>query len=127
MIVRNLSECEKDRKVNDPNGNWNSVRMLLKNDGMGFSFHITTIYKNKSMQMHYINHLESVYCISGSGNIKDMATNEVHLIKPGVIYALNNHDQHILSADQEMTLACVFNPPIIGTEVHNDKGAYELK
>ena len=127
MIVRNLSECEKDRKVSDPNGNWNSIRMLLKNDGMGFSFHITTIYKNNSMQMHYMNHLESVYCISGSGNIKDLATNEVHLIKPGVIYALNNHDQHILSADQEMTLACVFNPPITGTEVHNDKGAYELK
>jgi L-ectoine synthase len=76
--------------------------------------------------MHYINHLESVYCISGSGSIKDLKTEEVHKIQPGVIYALNNHDQHILTADHEMTLACVFNPPITGKEVHNDKGAYEL-
>ena len=46
MIIRNLQDCLASRKVEDPNGNWNSVRMLLKADGMGFSFHITTIYAN---------------------------------------------------------------------------------
>jgi L-ectoine synthase len=127
MIVRKLEDCIKTNKVEDPKGNWNSVRMLLKDDGMGFSFHITTIYEHKSIQMHYMNHLESVYCISGFGSIKDLKTEEVHKIQPGVIYALNNHDQHILTADHEMTLACVFNPPITGKEVHNDKGAYELE
>jgi L-ectoine synthase len=25
-----------------------------------------------------------------------------------------------------MSMACVFNPPLIGNEVHNDSGAYEL-
>jgi L-ectoine synthase len=126
MIIRNLDECKKKSKVDDPNGNWNSVRMLLKADKMGFSFHITTIYKDKSMQMHYINHLESVYCIAGKGLIKDLTTGDEHKIYPGMIYALDQHDKHELSASEEMTLACVFNPPISGNEVHNENGAYEL-
>ena len=45
MIVRDLQEAEKtERRVEDPNDNWDSVRLLLKDDNMGFSFHITTIY-----------------------------------------------------------------------------------
>ena len=43
MIVRTLEECENSpRNING--GNWKSVRMLLKEDNMGFSFHITTIF-----------------------------------------------------------------------------------
>ena len=46
MLVRQLQEAEKtDRKIVDPNGNWDSTRLLLKDDNMGFSFHITTIYE----------------------------------------------------------------------------------
>ena len=45
MIVRTLQQAEKtERHVEDPKGNWDSVRLLLKDDNMGFSFHITTIY-----------------------------------------------------------------------------------
>ncbi|MEC9314294.1 MAG: ectoine synthase, partial [Pseudomonadota bacterium] len=29
-------------------------------------------------------------------------------------------------AFKELKLACVFNPPLIGNEVHNKDGAYEL-
>mgnify|MGYP003638944006 CR=1 FL=1 len=44
MIVRTLQDAEKtDRKVVSPDGNWDSTRLLLKEDNMGFSFHITTI------------------------------------------------------------------------------------
>ena len=43
MIVRKLKDCEaSDRRVKSDN--WESTRMLLKDDNMGFSFHITTIY-----------------------------------------------------------------------------------
>ena len=64
MIVRTLEECKNsERAVNG--GNWESVRMLLKDDKMGFSFHITTIFANTETPIWYKNHLESVYCISG--------------------------------------------------------------
>jgi len=123
MIVRNyVTAKETDRRV-EAEG-WCSVRMLLKDDDMGFSFHITTIFEGAELHMHYKNHLESVYCVSGEGSIEDLATGEIHQITPGVLYALNNHDRHILRAKTEMTMACVFNPPVTGREVHDESGAY---
>lgn len=125
MIVRTLEEAEQsDRRV--VSNGWESARLLLKSDAMGFSFHITTIYAGANLEMHYQNHLESVYCISGEGEIEDLADGNVYPIKPGTIYALNNHDKHKLRATTEMKMACVFNPPLHGKEVHNAQGAYEL-
>jgi L-ectoine synthase len=106
---------------------WDSVRLLLKGDGMGFSFHITTIYQGAELQMHYKNHLESVYCVSGEGSIEDCATGEVHEIRPGVMYVLDKHDKHVLRGRTEMIMACCFNPPVTGKEVHGPDGAYALE
>ncbi|MEH6346732.1 MAG: ectoine synthase [Bermanella sp.] len=126
MIVRQLSEAENsDRKV--VSKGWDSTRLLLENDNMGFSFHITTIFKDAELPMHYQNHLESVFCVSGEGSIEDIATGEVYPITPGTIYVLDKNDKHILRATQEMKMACVFNPPLHGKEVHNAEGAYELE
>lgn len=91
---------------------------------MGFSFHITTIYEGAQLRMHYQHHLEAVYCISGTGSIEDLGTGQRHGIRPGVIYALDQHDDHVLRADTELTFACVFNPPLSGREVHDASGAY---
>lgn len=127
MIVRTLAEAGKsDRRIVSPDGNWESTRLLLKNDNMGFSFHITTIYKGADFRMHYQNHLESVYCISGEGEIETLADGKTYPISPGTLYNLNLHDEHMLRAFKELKLACVFNPPMTGKEVHNADGAYEL-
>jgi L-ectoine synthase len=126
MIVRNLETAENsDRRV--VSNGWESTRLLLKNDGMGFSFHITTIYEGANLEMHYKNHLESVYCISGEGEIEDLADGKIYPIRTGTMYALDQHDKHILRAFREMKMACVFNPPLHGKEVHNAEGAYELE
>ncbi|MBI1237788.1 MAG: L-ectoine synthase [Alphaproteobacteria bacterium] len=126
MIVRDLNGKEGDRRRVDSNG-WHSVRLLLKEDAMGFSFHITTIHKGAELAMHYKHHLESVYCIAGEGTIEDLATGQIHTIRPGVMYALDKHDRHILRAREEMTMACVFNPPLNGRETHGPDGAYALE
>jgi L-ectoine synthase len=127
MIVRQLQEAEKtDRKIVDPNGNWDSTRLLLKDDNMGYSFHITTIYAGADFRMHYQNHLESVYCISGEGEIESLEDGKKYPITPGTLYNLDQHDRHMLRAFKEMKLACVFNPPLHGKEVHNKDGSYEL-
>ncbi|MGD2131463.1 MAG: ectoine synthase [Maricaulaceae bacterium] len=123
MIVRDLAEASKTERKVESDG-WTSVRLLLKDDAMGFSFHITTIHEGAELTMHYKHHLESVYCIAGEGSIEDLATGEVHQIRPGVVYALDQHDRHILRAKSEMTMACVFNPPVTGREVHGPDGAY---
>jgi L-ectoine synthase len=126
MIVRQFGKCEQsNRRI--VTKNWESTRMLLKNDGMGFSFHITTIYPGTSTHMWYQNHLESVYCIEGTGRIEEVASGKSHDIEPGTLYALNEHDEHVLHAETRLVLACVFNPPLLGTEVHNEDGVYPLE
>lgn len=123
MIIRDFHDLKTGpRSVSD--ARWNSVRMLLADDGMGFSFHITTIEAGSEHTFHYKNHFESVYCISGSGAITDLATGETHQIRPGVMYALNLHDKHTITCTEEMVLACVFNPPVTGKEVHQADGSY---
>ena len=127
MIVRTLENCnESNRRIVSPDGNWESTRMLLSEDNMGFSFHITTIYEGADFQMHYQNHLESVYCVSGEGEVETLADGKKHPIKAGSIYILDKNDKHILRAFKEMQMACVFNPALNGKEVHNAEGAYEL-
>ncbi|MCC5797350.1 MAG: ectoine synthase [Methylophaga sp.] len=127
MIVRQLQEARQtSRRIKSPDGNWESTRMLLKEDNMGYSFHITTIFAGADFRMHYQNHLESVYCISGEGEIESLEDGKVYPITPGTLYNLDQHDRHILRAFKELEMACVFNPPLIGNEVHNKDGAYEL-
>ena len=127
MIVRQLQEANKSsRRIVSPDGNWESTRLLLKDDNMGFSFHITTIYQGADFRMHYQNHLESVYCISGEGEVETLTDGKRYAISPGTLYILDKNDEHVLRATREMTMACVFNPPLTGKEIHNAEGAYEL-
>lgn len=123
MIVRDIKDLKNtDKDVHD--AQWTSVRMLLASDGMGFSFHITTLESGSEHTFHYKNHFESVYCISGEGTIEELDNGKVHEIKPGVMYALNLHDKHMLRAKSELVLACCFNPPVTGDEVHQADGSY---
>ncbi len=123
MIVRDFNALkDSDKAVSD--ARWTSVRMLLADDGMGFSFHITTLQAGSEHTFHYKNHFESVYCISGRGSITDLATGETHAIRPGVMYALDQHDRHTVRADEDLVVACCFNPPVTGNEVHQPDGSY---
>jgi L-ectoine synthase len=126
MIVRNLAEARQTaRRVTAQT--WESTRLLLKNDGVGFSFHITTIYAGTETAMWYQNHFEAVYCVSGEGEIENSEDGARHAITPGVLYVLDRHDRHVLRATSELVLACVFNPPLNGRETHDATGAYPLE
>lgn len=123
MIVKHLNDLRgTDREVKSDG--WISRRFLLADAGMGFSMHDTTILAGAELRMWYRNHLEAVYCVSGRGEIEDLATGDVHPIEDGVLYALDKHDQHILRAFDEMRMVCVFNPPLTGEETHGPDGAY---
>lgn len=126
MIVRTLKDAENsDRRV--VTKTWESTRMLLEEDNMGFSFHITTIYANTETHIWYQNHLESVYCISGNGEIETLADGKVYPIEAGTLYILDKHDEHVLrGGSEDMKMACVFNPPLKGKEVHDENGVYPL-
>ncbi|MBP1849417.1 ectoine synthase [Rhizobium halophytocola] len=123
MIVRDLENARSTDRLVTSHG-WDSTRLLLAGDDMGFSFHITRIFENTSHVFEYKHHFECVYCVSGEGTIEELETGKVHEIRPGVMYALNLHDRHRLSARSEMVMACCFNPPVSGQEVHREDGSY---
>lgn len=125
MIVRRLSDIEgTERDIQAPT--WNSRRLLLKREGMGFSLHDTVIHAGTETNIWYQNHLEAVYCIEGEGSIEDLDNGQIHPIVAGTMYALDGHEKHILRARTRMRMICVFNPPITGAEVHDENGVYPL-
>tara|TARA_R110001599_G_scaffold171353_1_gene362307 strand:- start:328266 stop:328658 length:393 start_codon:yes stop_codon:yes gene_type:complete len=125
MIVRKLEDIigtERDVKTDT----WCSRRLLLRDDGMGFSMHETTIFAGTETHIWYKNHLEAVYCVEGKGEVELIPSGEIFPIVPGTLYALNEHDRHWLRAapDSDLRLVCTFNPPVVGTEVHDAEGVY---
>lgn len=128
MIVRDIKNIIGTAKeVHAKDGQWTSRRMLLKDDKMGFSFHETIIKANTKTHIHYKNHLEAVYCVAGNGKIEDLKTGITHDIYDGVMYALNEHDEHYLyGGSEDMRLICVFNPALTGLENHDKDGVYPL-
>jgi L-ectoine synthase len=126
MIVRTLKQArDSSRRVCAEN--WESARLVLRDDRVGFSFHITTIYAGTETPIWYKNHFESVYCIRGEGEIVDLDAETTHPIAPGTIYILDANDRHLLRAKTELELACVFNPALRGDETHDPDGAYPLE
>lgn len=125
MIVRRLEDLAgTKREVHAPT--FISRRLLLKSDGLGFSLHDTVLHAGTQTEIHYQNHLEAVYCIEGKGSVRDKQTGEIHAISPGTVYALNDHDAHVLTAETDLRMVCVFNPALIGPEVHDENGVYPV-
>ncbi|WP_173917163.1 ectoine synthase [Halobacillus sp. Marseille-Q1614] len=106
--------------------NWTSRRLLLKKDGMGYSVHDTTIKAGTETHIWYQNHLEAVYCIEGDGEVETLKDGKIWPIKANEIYALDEYDEHLLRANTDMRMVCVFNPPITGQETHDENGVYPL-
>ena len=123
MIVRSLDGiADTDRDVRGTG--WRSRRILLAGDGMQHSLHWTEVPAGGELRLWYKHHLESNLCIAGEGEVEDLATGEVHAIRPGTLYALDQHDRHVLRATTDLTLVCVFCPALTGRETHDADGSY---
>lgn len=107
---------------------WSSARLIVKGDGMGYSVHETRVPEGAELHLEYKQHFESNYCFAGEGEVVDEATGTTHALRPGVLYALNKNDKHILRATKgDLRLVCVFSPPLVGDEHHDDQGGYGLR
>lgn len=128
MIVRTTAEITgTDREVMPANGNWTSKRIVLGGDRVGFSFHETTIQAGTVNEFHYANHIEAVWLVEGTGELVDLAEGgRSYPLAPGTMYLLNGHERHRVVAHTQLRMLCVFNPPVVGTEVHDADGVYPL-
>jgi len=124
MIVRTVDGIAgTERDVSGPG--WRSRRLILRDDGMGYSLHDTVVQEGTELRLHYKDHLETNYCVAGEGEVVDVSTGQRFAIGPGTVYALDRNDKHVLRALRgDLRLVCVFNPPLSGRETHNSDGSY---
>ncbi|MBP2562488.1 L-ectoine synthase [Neorhizobium galegae] len=125
MIVRDLQDlAQSDRHVLTPD--WESTRLIVKSDEMGYSVHHTVIPAGHEVRCHYQHHFETNYVIAGRGEVYHVESNKTYPLGVGSVYALDKHDEHIVRAiDTDLHLVCVFNPAIMGNETHNANGGYD--
>jgi L-ectoine synthase len=106
---------------------WESLRLLVRSDGMGFSMTETRVLPGATLHLQYKNHIEACYCIGGAGEVVELESGAVHAISAGVLYAPDAHEQHEVRVPvdgEALHLICVFSPALEGTEVHGPDGSY---
>lgn len=123
MRVIKTDELPEARKVRMHSGVSN--RIILQQDGMGYSLTKTVIEPEAGrVFQHYKNHVESCYCVSGRALLVNDRTKEEWLIEPDTTYILDENDPHWFEAYETTTLICTFNPPLAGDETHLEDGSY---
>jgi L-ectoine synthase len=123
VIVRTLDDVVGTDRDVEGDG-WRSRRLLLRRDELGFSFHDTTVAAGTELKLQYKHHLEACYCLEGEAELVDLANGARHAIRPGTVYALDAHDRHTLTVQQDLRLVCVFNPALTGGETHDADGSF---
>ena len=122
MIVRTLDEItDTDRDVRGEG--WRAKRLLVRDDGLGFSLSETTVDGGAEMNIWYKHHQEACFVIEGEAEITERDTGVVHRIGPGSAYS-PQQDRHTIRVDSPLRLVCVFNPALTGQEKHDADGSY---
>ncbi|MEO9825907.1 MAG: ectoine synthase [Paracoccaceae bacterium] len=120
MIVRTVADLQgTDRHISKPN--WSSTRLIVADDHMGFSMHVTRIFPGQTGLTEYADHLEAAYCITGHATLVFESGRTRVEINPGSVYALDAHDPHTMIVHNELLLVCVFSPPLKAAENANDR------
>lgn len=99
-------------------------RYLTQDDGCGFTLSTARPPANSSANLWYRNHVEANFILEGRGAVEDLSTGEKWDLSPGSLYVVGPRDQHRMSANTEVYLMAVFNPPLVGDETHDEQGGY---
>ncbi len=54
-------------------------------------------------------------------------TGQVWPLMPGTMYVLDQHDPHIIRAETDLRLICIFTPALTGQEKHDKDGSYAAR
>ena len=122
MIVRTLADIEGTER--DVRGeHWRAQRLLVRDDGLGFSLSETTVDAGAEMDLWYKHHQEACFVIEGDAEITERDSGTVYRIGPGSAYA-PQQDRHAIRVLSPLRLVCVFNPALTGSETHDADGSY---
>jgi L-ectoine synthase len=103
-----------------------SFRLLVRDDGVGFSIVDFTMEPGRSVTLQYKNHIETNYIVEGEGLLEDLETGNRYEIRPGIMFTLDRHDRHRVTCTKRIRIVVVFVPALVGTETHDETGSYPL-
>ncbi len=122
MIVKTLEDVIGTK--GETHGNkWHSMRLLHAEDGMGVTLADGILEAGFEMTLWQKNHLEACYCLEGRGIVEELDTGAIHDIRPGTLYAMNNHDRHRIKITERTRVICTFFPALTGLETHDEDGS----
>ena len=122
MLVKTLEDVMGSKgETHGPK--WHSMRLLLAGDCMGVTLTDSILEAGFEMVLWQKNHLEACYCIEGAATVEELESGKIHQIRPGTLYAMNNHDRHRIKVSRRMRLICTFVPALTGDEVHDADGS----
>ena len=127
MFVRNIDDITSDDKVltyKTEVANLRSVRLLTKDDQCGFSISDVRVQGEWSVDLHYKNHVEVNYVVSGKGKVMDLSSGEGWELGPGSLYVVGPKDRHQMTTEGDTHLVSIFNPAVTGSEKHDADGSY---
>lgn len=122
MIVKTVEDLS-GTKGEAHGDKWHSMRLLHREDGMGVTLTDSVLEEGFTMTLWQKNHLEACYCLEGEGTVEELDSATVHEIRPGTVYAMNNHDRHRINAKTRMRVICTFYPALTGHEKHDADGS----
>jgi L-ectoine synthase len=123
MIVRTLASV-LGTSAHVTGEAFESRRILLAGDGLGYSLHDTICKAGTEQRLEYKNHVETNYVIEGQGEVVNAVTGQTWSLGPGTVYVLDHHEAHLLRATTDLRIICVFTPALTGQEKHDASGSY---
>lgn len=126
MIVRDIKTQSAEGKLHEvAYGMMDTIRLILADDGAGFSVSDVTVKKPMDVVLQYKHHIEANIFLEGGGSVENLTTGDVHEIRAGVTYIVFPQDRHRVKLAAGTRLICVFNPPLQGDENHDSDGGYD--
>jgi quercetin dioxygenase-like cupin family protein len=124
MFVKRAGDMRRARKeMIAANGQARTLRMLTKDDGLGFGFSDVHFAAGAEAILWYKHHWEANHIISGTGEVTDLGTGQTWKLGPSMGYNVGPKDRHRLRAHTDIHLLSVFCPPLVGNEQHGEDGA----
>ena len=118
-----IAGTRRDRMVGD--GSVHAMCYLARDDGCGFSFSTVSVDGDvRGFPLHYRHHVEVNLVLKGSGELRNLESDESWDVGPGVLYCVGPSDRHCLDMEGPVEMVSLFNPPILGTERHQAFGGY---
>ena len=123
MFVKTLDELRQaGREKTVAGGSARTVRVLLQEDGLGFTLADVKLAAGNRNTLWYKNHWEANYILKGEGEVTALTTDETWKMEPGMMYCVGPDDRHSMFAKTDLHLISIFCPALQGDEIHDADG-----